>query len=91
MSISPAAYEDWFGKAEYVELLFDPKAKKIGLRPRAKSTKATYKLRASPQGGRRHYISAGKFLATYGVSVRKAKSYTASWNPSAKVVEFSAR
>ena len=31
-SISATAYEKWFNKASYVELLFDPRARKIGLK-----------------------------------------------------------
>lgn len=50
-SISPAAYEKWFRKSNYVELLFDARTRKVGLRPRGKPTKASYKLRTSPQGG----------------------------------------
>ena len=34
LSISPAVYEQWFDKAGYVELLFDPQNKKVGLKPR---------------------------------------------------------
>lgn len=90
-SISPAVYQQWFKKAKYVELLFDPRAKKVGLRPRSKPTKATYKLRESPQGGRRYYVSGGQFLESYGIRVNKAKSFDVKWNGSAKAVEFSVR
>lgn len=90
-SISPAVYEKWFGKAGYVELLFDPRARKVGLKPRRKPTKATYKLRESPQGGRRFYVSGGQFLQKYGIDMPKAKSFEAGWNNRAKVVEFSVR
>ena len=89
ISISPAIQEEWFGRAEYVELLFDPAGKKVGLKPRTKPTKATYKLRESPQGGSRRYVSGGQFLATYGVSFNKARSFDVKWNDRAKVVEFS--
>jgi hypothetical protein len=88
-SISPALLDEHFGKANYVELMYNPQSKKIGLKPRTKSTKATYKLRESPQGGARRYVSGGQFLATYGISVNKAKSYEAKWNQRAKLVEFS--
>lgn len=91
LSISPSVYENWFGKAGYVELLFDARARKVGLRPRRKPTKATYKLRESPQGGRRFYVSGGQFLHKYGINMSKAKSFEAKWNAGAKVVEFSAR
>ena len=50
LSVSPGVYEQWFRRAGHVELLFDPKGKKIGLRPRSKPSRATYKLRESPQG-----------------------------------------
>lgn len=89
ISVSPAAYEAWFNKAGYVELLFDPKTKRVGLRPRSKPTKASYKLRQSPQGGQRRYVSGGQFLASYDVSVDKAKSHDARWNVRQKLVEFS--
>jgi hypothetical protein len=91
LSVSPAVYEKWFGKAGYTELLYDAKAGKIGLKPRTQPTKATYKLRESPQGGLRYYVSAGRFMQAYGISVRKAKSFEARWNDKAKVIEFSVR
>lgn len=90
-SISPGAYAKWFDNANYVELMFDPRQKKIGLKPKPKSTKASYKLRESPQGGRRRYVSGGQFLENYGISVGKAKSFDAEWNKNAKVVEFSVK
>ena len=90
-SISAAAYERWFNKAGHVELLFDPRSRKVGLKPRSKSTKASYKLRESPQGGDRRYVSGSQFLSTYGVSLGKAKSFEAKWNDSQKLVEFSVK
>lgn len=88
-SISAAAYQKWFDKAGYVELLFDPRARKVGLRPRSKSTRASYKLRESPQGGDRRYVSGAQFLESYGVKLRKARSFEAKWNERQKLVEFS--
>lgn len=88
LSISPGAYDQWFEGANYTELLFDPKRKKIGLKPRRKPTKASYKLRESPQGGRRRYVSGQQFLDTYNISVEKAKSYEAQWNQNEKLVEL---
>lgn len=88
LSISPAAYDKWFKKANYVELLFDSRARRVGLKPRSKPTKATYKLRLSPQGGDRRYVSGARFLESYGVDVRKAKSFEAKWNAGQKLVEF---
>lgn len=91
ISISPGAYEDWFQGASHVELLFDTRGKKVGLKPRRKPTKVSYKLRESPQGGRRRYVSGGQFLETYGVSVARAKSFDAQWNETEKLVEFSVK
>jgi hypothetical protein len=88
-SISAAAYREWFDKAEYVELLFDPRARRVGLRPRGKSTRASYKLRKSPQGGDRRYVSGAQFLESYGIRLRKARSFDAKWNARQKLVEFS--
>lgn len=90
-SISPAAYERWFNKANHVELLFDPRSRKVGLKPRSKSTKASYKLRESPQGGERRYVSGSQFLASYKVDVKKARSFEAKWNDNQKLVEFSVK
>lgn len=90
-SISPGAYEKWFSGAGYVELLFDPRGKKVGMKPRKSSTKASYKLRESPQGGRRRYVSGQQFLESYGVKVGKAESYEAQWNDKEKLVEFSVK
>lgn len=87
-SISATAYEKWFQKASYVELLFDPRTRKVGLRPRSKPTKATYKLRLSPQGGNRRYVSGAQFLESLGANVRKARSFEAKWNAGQKLVEF---
>jgi hypothetical protein len=91
LSISPDVYDQWFGGAKYVELLYDPKGKKIGLRPRTKSSRATYKLRESPQGGQRYYVSSGQFLDHYGVPHQKSRGFEAKWNGRQKVVEFSAK
>ena len=91
LSISPAAYDKWFRKANYVELLFDPRSRRVGLRPRSKPTKATYKLRLSPQGGNRRYVSAGQFLESFGVDVKKARSFDGRWNPRLRLVEFSVK
>ena len=89
LSVSPAVYEKWFGRADYVELMFDTQNKKVGMKPRTKPSKSTYKLRESPQGGARRYVSGGQFLANYGVTITKAKSFDAKWNERQKVVEFS--
>lgn len=91
ISVSPGAYDEWFDGANHVELLFDNRTKKVGLRPRRKPTKASYKLRESPQGGRRRYVSGSQFLKNYGVSVGKARSYNAQWNAAQKLVEFSVK
>ena len=91
LSISPDVYAEWFGKAGHVELLYDPKARKIGLRPRAKGSRSTYKLRESPQGGARYYVSAGRFLDHYGISHQKARAFKAKWNGRQKIVEVSIR
>ena len=88
-SISPMVYDQWFDKANHVELMFDPQHRRIGLKPRPKSTKASYKVRESPQGGMRRYVSGGQFLDTYGVDVDKAKSFDAKWNEKEKLVEIS--
>lgn len=88
-SISAAAYQKWFDKANYVELLFDARARKVGLRPRSKPTRASYKLRESPQGGDRRYVSGAQFLDSCGVKLRKARSFDAKWNDRQKLVEFS--
>ncbi|MGH7557412.1 MAG: hypothetical protein ACREMD_06485 [Gemmatimonadota bacterium] len=90
-SISPSVYDQWFGGAKNVELLYDPKAKKVGLRPRRKSDRMTYKLRESPQGGQRYYVSSGQFLDHYGVSHQKSRGFEAKWNARQKVVEFSVK
>jgi len=88
LSISPGVRKNWFGKAGFVELLFDSEAGKVGIRPRAKSTRATYKLRPSPQGGRRFYVSGGQFLDACGIQTRKARNHEAQWNEKEKLVEF---
>lgn len=88
-SISSTAYQKWFDKASYVELLFDARSRKVGLRPRNKPTRASYKLRESPQGGDRKYVSGARFLESYGVRLRKARSFDAKWNDRQKLVEFS--
>jgi hypothetical protein len=90
-SISPAAYEKWFNKSNYVELLFDTRTRKVGLKPRAKPSKASYKLRMSPQGGDRRYVSGSQFLESYGVDLRKSKEFDVKWNDSQKLVEFSVK
>ena len=87
-SISAAAYEEWFDGANYVELLFDPRSRKVGLRPRSKPTKATYKLRRSPQGGNRRYVSGAQFLQSFGVDVRKARNFEAKWSAGQRLVVF---
>ena len=89
LSISPDLYEQWFRKAGHVELLYDPKSRKIGLRPRTKPSRATYKLRESPQGGDRYYVSAGGFLDHYGIHHQKARAFEAKWNGRQRVVELS--
>ena len=90
-SVSPAAYDKWFKKSNYVELLFDTRSGKVGLRPRSKPTKASYKLRMSPQGGDRRYVSGAQFLESYGGDVRKARTFEAKWNERQKLVEFSVK
>ena len=90
ISVSPGIVDTFFKGADYVELLYDPKRKKVGLKPRSKKSKSTYKLRVSPQGGARRYVSGGQFLTNYGIKVSKARSFEGKWNPSLKVVEFTA-
>lgn len=91
LSISPGLRERWFGKAGFIELLYDPKAGKVGLKPRAKATRATYKLRPSPQGGRRFYVSGSQFLDACGIKIGKVKNHEARWNEQEKLVEFSVK
>ncbi|MGH8546007.1 MAG: hypothetical protein ACREX3_20765 [Gammaproteobacteria bacterium] len=78
-------------RGHHVELLFDPRSKKVGLKPRRKPTKASYKLLPSPQSGNRYYVSAGSFLEHYGIGAKKAKSQEASWNKRTGVAEFSVK
>ncbi|HJU87680.1 MAG TPA: hypothetical protein VJ788_09955 [Gemmatimonadota bacterium] len=87
-SISAAAYQKWFDGASHVELLFDSRGRKVGLKPRRKPTKASYKLRNSPQGGDRKYVSGAQFLESCGLKLRKAHSFDARWNDRQKLVEF---
>ena len=91
LSVSPDVYEQWFRKAGHVELLYDSKVGKIGLRPRTKPSRATYKLRESPQGGDRYYGSAGRFLDHYGISHQKARGFEAKWNGRQKIVELAVK
>lgn len=90
-SVSPGAYEEWFDGANYVELLYDSRRSRVGLKPRRKPTKASYKLRESPQGGRRRYVSGQQFLVAYGIAVNKARSFEGVWNDAEKLVEFSVK
>jgi hypothetical protein len=91
LSISPGVRERWFGTARFVELLYDRQAGKVGMRPRVKATRATYKLRPSPQGGRRFYVSGAQFLDACGIRIRKARNHEAQWNEEEKLVEFSVK
>ncbi len=88
-SVSPVVYDEHFKGAEHVELLYDPRRKKIGLKPRTKRSKSTYKLRRSPQGGERRYVSGAQFLANYGLRFSKARSFDVKWNARQKVLELS--
>ena len=90
-SISAVAYEQLLNKANHVELLFDPRSGKVGLRPRGKATKASYKVRASPQGGNRRYVSAQKFLEHFGIEVKKASTFEVGWNKKERAAEFTTR
>lgn len=89
LSINRAAHEQWLRGANYVELLYDPRSKKVGLKPRKKPTKATYKLRSNPQGGDRRYVSGRQFLENYGVKTTKAKTLDAKWNDGEGLIEAS--
>ena len=91
LSVSPMVQKEFFKGASHVELLYDSRTKKVGLKPRKKPTKASYKLRPSPQGGNRYYVSAGSFLEHYGIGAKKARTHEASWNKRAGVAEFSVR
>ncbi|MDX1624681.1 MAG: hypothetical protein R3199_11965 [Gemmatimonadota bacterium] len=87
-SVSPGAFNKWFDGANHVELYFNPNAKKVGMKPKKQPTKASYKLRESPQGGDRRYVSGEQFLETYDISVEKATTYEAEWNDKEDLVEF---
>lgn len=85
LSIGPEACRAFFHEAHHVELLFDPERGRIGLRPRTKPTRASYKLR--PQGGRRRYVHAVQFLEHYGIEEVRGRRLPARWNDRAGVVE----
>lgn len=89
LSVNRAARQEWLGNAPYVELLHDPRSKKIALKPRKIRTKASYKLRKSPQGGERRYVSGRQFLENCGIRPAKAKTLEAKWNGKTKLVEAS--
>lgn len=66
---------DEIGKPEFVELLFDRKARLIGLKPSKKNVKHAYPIRK--QGKNRSYIIAGKAFCTYyGITVSHSVWFT---------------
>lgn len=85
LSIGPAVCRAFLAGVRHVELLFDPDRERIGLRPRTRPTRASYKLR--PQGGRRRYVHAGQFLEHYEIEDARGRRLPARWNDRAGVVE----
>lgn len=87
LSIGPEAWRALLDEAAHVELLFDPERERIGLRPRERPTRASYKLRR--QGGRRRYVHAVQFLEHYGLDEARGRRLPARWNDRVGIVEVS--
>ncbi len=84
LGINQACREQYLPKAEAVQLLFDAKSKRIGVRPVPPETEHTYKLRPLKGGG--FQVTAISFLRHYEIEQARTKKYPATWDETEKVV-----
>jgi hypothetical protein len=82
--LNQACQEQYLPKAEAVQLLYDAKSRRIGIRPVAPETEHSYKLRPVKGGG--FQITAISFLRHYELEHPKTKQYAATWDDAEKVV-----
>jgi hypothetical protein len=62
--------DELLGKPPFIELLYDPKARIVGVRACAESTPYSYALEGARRSGRTGWqVSAGAFVAHYGITV----------------------
>jgi hypothetical protein len=82
--VNQACQKQHLPKAEAVQLLFDAKSRRIGIRPVPVDTEHSYKLRAVKGGG--FQITAISFLRHYELEHPKTKQYPATWDDAEKVL-----
>jgi len=76
ISISNAAYE-LLGSPDTVQLLFDPRLRRIGIRPVERdAARAVYSSYFFLGGGGQNLIPARRFCEHYGVPVGETRRYT---------------
>ena len=83
--INGSAVERYFKDAEYVVLLYDKEAKRIGIRPIKDATSNSYPLRRAKKGNTVQ-ITGQKFLRHYGIEHPETKRYPCEWLEKEKLV-----
>ncbi len=64
------------GDVTHVQLGFDPKTKRVGIRAAGEEAKGSYRLRSQGTNGL-HLVAGKRFFAHYGIEIGKAQGFDA--------------
>lgn len=88
LSINAAATDRWLAKTKAVQLLFDPNARKVAVKPVPADSEHSLKLRR-PARAAGTQVSAQGFLDYYKIKMPKAQRFPVEWNEAAQALVFS--
>lgn len=85
--VNSAAIGKYLHKQQYIHVYWDPQESKVGLKPLQKRENNSYRIHYSPKGNVGSF-SATAFLKHVGYDNKETRSFPATWNESAAVLEF---
>jgi len=80
MSINRVAYLQYMKGATYVELFFDAKAHKVGMRPKKYKTRDGVKLTVIGKEKTHYRLNARPFCETFGITLEKRMRIDPEWD-----------
>ncbi len=88
ISLNSTAYAEYLKGAKYIELYYDPKAMKIGLKPRKYPLKSGFPLRVVGKGKSTYRVNAKPLMEHYDIKIAKKLTVTPQWNKSEGLLEL---
>lgn len=88
ISLNSVAYAEYLKGAKYIELYYDPKAMKIGLKPKKYPVKTGFPLKVVGKGKSTYRVYAKPLMEHYDIKIAKKLTVTPQWNKSEGLLEL---